>query len=181
MRIYVVLCSCVVYDFLRVLNGRNQLHRVRCIPRYIKSREKFPHVLMIDYIKTPRKSALTLPLLPHAIHFPLLLHVFNLPTPLVEMPILSRPIVSTLQRVPAATAAIRSAPFSGTPVRPQGGAIATQYLADIEKRWEEMEPPQQAELWMQLRDRMKESWHDLSVHEKKACTSTVPSLSLILY
>lgn len=47
-------------------------------------------------------------------------------------------------------------------------AIANPILAGIEKRWEVMPPQEQAELWMQLRDRMKVNWHQMTVQEKKA-------------
>ncbi|KAF2398162.1 cytochrome c oxidase subunit 5 [Trichodelitschia bisporula] len=47
-------------------------------------------------------------------------------------------------------------------------AISNPTLADIEKRWEEMPPQEQADLWMALRDRMKTDWHELTAHEKKA-------------
>ncbi|KAI9885320.1 MAG: hypothetical protein M1823_002905 [Watsoniomyces obsoletus] len=47
-------------------------------------------------------------------------------------------------------------------------AISNPTLAGIEKRWEEMQPQDQAELWMQLRDRMKTDWHELTWQEKKA-------------
>ncbi|RMJ27441.1 cytochrome C oxidase [Aspergillus sp. HF37] len=47
-------------------------------------------------------------------------------------------------------------------------AIANPTLASIEKRWEGMPPQEQAELWMQLRDRMKVDWHQLTLQEKKA-------------
>lgn len=47
-------------------------------------------------------------------------------------------------------------------------AIANPTLAGIEKRWEVMPPQEQAELWMQLRDRMKVNWHQMTVQEKKA-------------
>ncbi|KAI1932381.1 Cytochrome c oxidase subunit 5B, mitochondrial [Ophidiomyces ophidiicola] len=49
-----------------------------------------------------------------------------------------------------------------------GHAIANPTLAGIEKRWEAMPPQEQAELWMQLRDRMKVDWHDMTLQEKKA-------------
>lgn len=49
-------------------------------------------------------------------------------------------------------------------------AIANPTLAGIEKRWESMPPQEQAELWMQLRDRMKVDWHELTLQEKKAGT-----------
>jgi cytochrome c oxidase subunit 4 len=47
-------------------------------------------------------------------------------------------------------------------------AIANPTLAGIEKRWEAMPPQEQAELWMNLRDRMKVDWHELTLQEKKA-------------
>ena len=47
-------------------------------------------------------------------------------------------------------------------------AISNPTLAGIEKRWEGMPPPEQAKLWMALRDRMKTDWHDLTLMEKKA-------------
>jgi cytochrome c oxidase subunit 4 len=47
-------------------------------------------------------------------------------------------------------------------------AISNPTLAGIEKRWEGMPPQEQAELWMQLRDRMKFDWNDLTLQEKKA-------------
>ena len=47
-------------------------------------------------------------------------------------------------------------------------AISNPTLAGIEKRWEQMPPQEQAELWMQLRDRMKVDWHELTMQEKKA-------------
>ena len=47
-------------------------------------------------------------------------------------------------------------------------AISNPTLADIEKRWEGMPPQEQAELWMNLRDRMKINWAELTLQEKKA-------------
>ncbi|TGO61504.1 hypothetical protein BOTNAR_0128g00120 [Botryotinia narcissicola] len=47
-------------------------------------------------------------------------------------------------------------------------AISNPTLADIEKRWEAMPPQEQAELWMNLRDRMKVNWAELTLQEKKA-------------
>ena len=46
--------------------------------------------------------------------------------------------------------------------------ISNPVLADIEKRWEEMPPQEQADLWMALRDRMKADWHEMTWQEKKA-------------
>lgn len=47
-------------------------------------------------------------------------------------------------------------------------AISNPTLAGIEKRWEEMPPQEQADLWMALRDRMKNDWHELTLQERKA-------------
>ncbi|RKU44781.1 Cytochrome c oxidase subunit 5A [Coniochaeta pulveracea] len=47
-------------------------------------------------------------------------------------------------------------------------AISNPTLANIEKRWEGMPLQEQAELWMALRDRMKENWTELTLQEKKA-------------
>ena len=47
-------------------------------------------------------------------------------------------------------------------------AISNPTLANIEKRWEEMPPQEQADLWMALRDRMKTNWAELTLQEKKA-------------
>lgn len=55
-------------------------------------------------------------------------------------------------------------------------AIANPTLAGIEKRWESMPPQEQAELWMQLRDRMKVVWHEMTLQEKKAGTSRLGRL-----
>jgi cytochrome c oxidase subunit 4 len=49
-------------------------------------------------------------------------------------------------------------------------AISNPTLAGIEKRWEGMPPQEQAALWMQLRDRMKVDWHEMTLQEKKAGT-----------
>ena len=50
-------------------------------------------------------------------------------------------------------------------------AISNPTLANIEKRWENMPPEEQADLWMALRDRMKSNWSELTLQEKKAGTS----------
>ena len=57
----------------------------------------------------------------------------------------------------------------GQQTRPQTThAISNPVLADIEKRWDDMPPQEQANLWMSLRDRLKVDWHDLTLNEKKA-------------
>lgn len=75
--------------------------------------------------------------------------------------------------VVAAAAAVRARRHSSS------YAVSNVTLADIEKRWEMMPPHEQAELWMQLRDRMKGSWSELTAQEKKACWSPL-SLSPFL-
>ncbi|KAH7118001.1 mitochondrial cytochrome c oxidase-like protein subunit V [Dendryphion nanum] len=50
----------------------------------------------------------------------------------------------------------------------QAHAISNPTLANIEKRWEDMPPQEQADLWMSLRDRMKTDWKELTLQEKKA-------------
>ncbi|RDL33972.1 Mitochondrial cytochrome c oxidase subunit IV [Venustampulla echinocandica] len=50
----------------------------------------------------------------------------------------------------------------------QAHAVSSPTLADIEKRWDGMPPQEQAELWMELRDRMKTEWTQLTLQEKKA-------------
>lgn len=56
-------------------------------------------------------------------------------------------------------------------------AISNPTLAGIEKRWEAMPPQEQAELWMQLRDRMKVNWNEMTLQEKKAGMSGPTSSS----
>ena len=50
----------------------------------------------------------------------------------------------------------------------QAHAISNPTLSNIEKRWEDMPPQEQADLWMSLRDRMKTDWKELTMQEKKA-------------
>jgi cytochrome c oxidase subunit 4 len=47
-------------------------------------------------------------------------------------------------------------------------AVSNPTLANIERRWEDMPPQEQADLWMTLRDRMKADWKELTLQEKKA-------------
>ncbi|KAJ4153263.1 hypothetical protein LMH87_009758 [Akanthomyces muscarius] len=47
-------------------------------------------------------------------------------------------------------------------------ALSNPTLKNIEKRWEGMPLQEQADLWMALRDRMKGSWSELTLQEKKA-------------
>jgi cytochrome c oxidase subunit 4 len=57
-------------------------------------------------------------------------------------------------------------------------AISNPELANIEKRWEEMPPQEQADLWMALRDRMKAPWTELTIQEKKAGMSASDSYNI---
>ncbi|KAF2796424.1 COX4-domain-containing protein [Melanomma pulvis-pyrius CBS 109.77] len=50
----------------------------------------------------------------------------------------------------------------------QTHAISNPTLSNIEKRWEDMPPQEQADLWMSLRDRMKVDWKEMTLQEKKA-------------
>ncbi|KAJ5496473.1 ATP synthase subunit beta mitochondrial [Penicillium fimorum] len=71
--------------------------------------------------------------------------------------------------VPRSTAAIRAPAVNALQTRAASDhAIPNPTLANIEKRWEVMPPQEQAELWMQLRDRMKVDWHQMTLQEKKA-------------
>jgi cytochrome c oxidase subunit 4 len=60
-------------------------------------------------------------------------------------------------------------------------AISKPTLANIEKRWEGMPLQEQADLWMALRDRMKENWAELTLHEKKAGEFYFAFLNHIIY
>jgi len=48
--------------------------------------------------------------------------------------------------------------------------ISKPTLANLEQRWEQMHPQEQAELWQLIRDRSKADWNELSLQEKKAGT-----------
>ncbi|KEZ44734.1 hypothetical protein SAPIO_CDS2827 [Scedosporium apiospermum] len=78
-------------------------------------------------------------------------------------------------RTHSATKVVRQAlvrsQFASVPAATRGNAtraLSNPQLNNIEKRWESMPLQEQAELWMALRDRMKGSWKELSVQEKKA-------------
>lgn len=75
------------------------------------------------------------------------------------------PSTATRQAVRAAPAA--PAVCAQQQIR-QAHAISNPTLANIEKRWEDMPPQEQADLWMSLRDRMKTDWKELTLQEKKA-------------
>ncbi|KAL8365798.1 hypothetical protein RB595_004532 [Gaeumannomyces hyphopodioides] len=72
---------------------------------------------------------------------------------------LRRSVLQASRASPAAPMACRAASTR---------ALSKPMLANIEKRWEGMPLQEQAELWMALRDRMKENWAELSLQEKKA-------------
>lgn len=56
----------------------------------------------------------------------------------------------------------------------QAHAVSNPTLANIEKRWEDMPPQEQADLWMTLRDRMKVDWREMTLQEKKAGVYSPP-------
>ena len=60
-------------------------------------------------------------------------------------------------------------------------AISNPTLSQIEKRWEAMPPQEQADLWMALRDRMKNDWHELTLQERKAGESACFWLSFVTF
>ncbi|KAF2671618.1 mitochondrial cytochrome c oxidase-like protein subunit V [Microthyrium microscopicum] len=65
----------------------------------------------------------------------------------------------------------RLAPVARLPIvhaRLASTAISNPTLSNIEARWEDMPPQEQADMWMALRDRMKTNWHELTPQEKKA-------------
>lgn len=82
-------------------------------------------------------------------------------------PALLRSALPTTSRVSTRAAA---AQLSRVQQTRQAHAISNPTLANIEKRWEAMPPQEQADLWMQLRDRMKVDWNELTLQEKKAGT-----------
>lgn len=86
------------------------------------------------------------------------------PTIMLRTPALLRSLPTTSR------AATRSA-FALTQQTSQkrcAHAVSNPTLANIERRWTEMPPQEQAELWMALRDRMKTDWNQLTNQEKKA-------------
>ncbi|KAJ5442473.1 Cytochrome c oxidase subunit IV family [Penicillium cf. griseofulvum] len=87
--------------------------------------------------------------------------------------------------VPRSTAATRAAPTAVNTLQTRAAsdhAIPNPTLANIEKRWEVMPPQEQAELWMQLRDRMKVDWHQMTLQEKKAASPfDYPEASEVIY
>lgn len=66
--------------------------------------------------------------------------------------------------------AVHQAPITSQSQSRSAHAISNPTLAGIEKRWEGMPPQEQADLWMQLRDRMKVDWNEMTLQEKKAGT-----------
>ncbi|KFY54807.1 hypothetical protein V497_07465 [Pseudogymnoascus sp. VKM F-4516 (FW-969)] len=79
---------------------------------------------------------------------------------------------ATMLRTPitrSVGAAARSSAVIARPVQSRAvHAISNPTLANIEKRWEQMPPQEQADVWMALRDRMKTNWAELTLQEKKA-------------
>ena len=77
---------------------------------------------------------------------------------------------STRSLAPTFSASTQQPPVTSQSQVRSAHAISNPTLAGIEKRWEGMPPQEQAELWMQLRDRMKVDWHEMTLQEKKAGT-----------
>jgi cytochrome c oxidase subunit 4 len=81
----------------------------------------------------------------------------------------SRSSAAVMPSVATRTALPRAAPVACQLQQTrQSHAISNPTLANIEKRWEDMPPQEQADLWMSLRDRMKVDWKEMTVQEKKA-------------
>jgi cytochrome c oxidase subunit 4 len=82
----------------------------------------------------------------------------------------SRSSASVMSSVATRTALPRAAPVACQlqQTRQSSHAISNPTLANIEKRWEDMPPQEQADLWMSLRDRMKVDWKEMTMQEKKA-------------
>ena len=79
------------------------------------------------------------------------------------------PPVRTALRNPRIALPICTSDFKNQQTRSVAAhAISNPTLAQIEKRWEGMPPQEQADLWMALRDRMKNDWHELTLQERKA-------------
>ncbi|KAI0202543.1 cytochrome c oxidase subunit IV-domain-containing protein [Astrocystis sublimbata] len=98
---------------------------------------------------------------------PLQLHPSPLRRPQSYPPTMMRTSASSLLRAGARATTMRTS----TAVVSRAAtthAISNPTLANIEKRWEGMPPTEQAEIWMSLRDRMKENWAELTLQEKKA-------------
>jgi cytochrome c oxidase subunit 4 len=81
----------------------------------------------------------------------------------------SRSSASVIPSIATRTAFPRAAPAACQLQQTrQAHAISNPTLANIEKRWEDMPPQEQADLWMSLRDRMKVDWKEMTMQEKKA-------------
>jgi cytochrome c oxidase subunit 4 len=82
----------------------------------------------------------------------------------------SRSSAAVMPSVATRTALPRAAPVACQlqQTRQASHAISNPTLANIEKRWEDMPPQEQADLWMSLRDRMKVDWKEMTMQEKKA-------------
>lgn len=79
-----------------------------------------------------------------------------------------RSFQTSAHRLAPTFSATHQAPMTSQSHTRSAHAISNPTLAGIEKRWEGMPPQEQAELWMQLRDRMKVDWNEMTLQEKKA-------------
>ncbi|KAL4778251.1 cytochrome c oxidase subunit IV-domain-containing protein [Aspergillus varians] len=99
----------------------------------------------------------------------------SVPRAAARSPAMPMPAVRSYRTIPGPMACVNARPQAEKkPIAPQQTraasehAIANPTLAGIEKRWEALPPQEQADLWMQLRDRMKVDWHQMTIQEKKA-------------
>ena len=86
-------------------------------------------------------------------------------------PSIRGPSIRTALRYPRNTLPICTSDAKKQQIRSLAAhAISNPTLSGIEKRWENMPPQEQADLWMALRDRMKNDWHEMTLQERKAGT-----------
>jgi hypothetical protein len=78
--------------------------------------------------------------------------------------------ISCFAPVRASSRVLRASVVYGNIQTRNAHAISNPTLANIESRWDTMPPQEQADLWMALRDRMKNDWNELTMQEKKAGT-----------
>jgi len=116
-------------------------------------------------------SPLLTPIPPHFQHIEMMLR--SLPRAAPSSSSFRGPSIRTILRTPRSTLPICTADARCQQRRTVAAhAISNPTLAQIEKRWEGMPPQEQADLWMALRDRMKNDWHEMTLQERKAGMST---------
>jgi Cytochrome c oxidase subunit IV len=65
---------------------------------------------------------------------------------------------------------------SDAPLITPGTPISTPTLIDIDRRWLDLTAQQQLDIFKALHEREKEPWYTMTTEERKACTSSAPSL-----